>query len=732
MRTYPVGKSDSLRHAAKYPTGNPIDSTDFNGLLPFLEWLDQRLAQALATIQAEEAETGVTSYPGLMQPSPERLERSMVRELGKSPFEGQGAISIESIAMRQDSILAWLQRTFELSAVDLEIVTIALAPEVDRRYEKLYAYLQDDVRCKRPTVDLALNLLGHSAPEKLIYRTRFATDAPLVQQGLLHLIADPHPARSALLPQELHLDEQVVNLLLNQPGLDRQLKPFCCLSQPMDRTIQPQEQALLQLVTHHWQADSPLRLYFQGIDQAAKRHRAEAIAATLNVPLLVVDLARLVEEKAEFASLLQRVLREAQFQGALLYLDDLDRLQHPDHQDKARSLGQAIAHGQGIVILAGQRPYVPIANTKLGVLTISFVLPDTDQRRALWQAALNRCEVTIDDGSLQALSDRFQLTADQIEDAVATACNTARLTASATMGNGNSGSTPILLDLFAAARSQAGHDLTALARKIEPKHGWEDIVLPPNQTRLLQELCQEAQYQMQVWELWGFAKKLSLGRGLNVLFSGPPGTGKTFAAEVIAHELQLDLYQIDLSQMVSKYIGETEKNLNRVFTAAANSNAILLFDEADALFGKRSEVRDAHDRYANIETSYLLQKMEEYEGVAILTTNFRSNMDDAFVRRLRYIVEFALPGAQERQRIWERIWPPQTPRDPALDLEFMAYQFELPGANIRNIALRAAFLAAGDGGTVMMKHLITALQREYQKMGKMLMVEQLGAYARFL
>ena len=184
--------------------------------------------------------------------------------------------------------------------------------------------------------------------------------------------------------------------------------------------------------------------------------------------------------------------------------------------------------------------------------------------------------------------------------------------------------------------------------------------------------------------------------------------------------------------MLSKYIGETEKNLNRVFTAAANSNAILLFDEADALFGKRSEVRDAHDRYANIETSYLLQKMEEYEGMAILTTNFRSNIDEAFVRRLRYIVEFALPGQQERRKIWSRIWPKDTPRDPDLDLEFMAYQFELPGANIRNIALRAAFLAASDGGTVQMKHLIIALQREYQKMGKMLMGEQLGAYARFL
>jgi AAA+ superfamily predicted ATPase len=696
-----------------------------------LEWLDQRLAQAIATIQAEEEETGVATYPGLTQPPPERLERSMERELGESPFEGQGAISIESIAVRADSILAWLQRTFALAAVDLAVVAIALAPELDRRYEKLYAYLQDDVRCKRPTVDLALNLLGCSAPEKLRYRTRFATNGPLVGQGLLHLIADTPQSRPPLLAQELHLDEQVVNLLLSQPGLDRQLKPFCTLGQPIAQDVLPQEQALLMLVAQHWAADRPLRLYFQGVDRAGKHRRAEAIAAALQVPLLAVNLARLVEEKSGFEALVQRVLREALFQGAVLYLEDLDRV-HAAEGDAYRLVGRAIAAQPGIVILAGKQPYVPMSDYSLGVVTIPFALPDTNQRRELWRSALALYEIPLDEPGLEALSDRFQLTAEQIGDAVATAGTMARLKAVETGRNDEQPSTLSLAELFAAARSQTGYDLTALARKVVPKHGWGDIVLPPKQATLLQELCQEAKYQTQVWESWGFANKLSLGRGLNVLFSGPPGTGKTFAAEVIAHELGLDLYQIDLSQMVSKYIGETEKNLNRVFTAAANSNAILLFDEADALFGQRSEVKDAHDRYANIETSYLLQKMEEYEGVAILTTNFRSNMDEAFVRRLRYIIEFVLPGELERRRIWELIWPEHLPRDPDLDLEFMASKCELPGANIRNIALRAAFLAAADGGVVGMVHLIVALQREYQKMGKMLMLEQLGEYARFL
>ncbi|WP_225894457.1 ATP-binding protein [Atlanticothrix silvestris] len=221
------------------------------------------------------------------------------------------------------------------------------------------------------------------------------------------------------------------------------------------------------------------------------------------------------------------------------------------------------------------------------------------------------------------------------------------------------------MHLCSAARAQSGHDLATLAQKIVPKYTWDDIILHPNQLMQLQEICKEAEYRNLVHQKWGFAEKLSLGKGLNVLFSGSSGTDKTMAAEVIARHLQLDLYKIDLSQIVSKYIGETEKNLNRIFTAATNANAILFFDEADALFGKRSEVQDARDRYANIEVGYLLQKMEEYEGIAILTTNLRNNMDEAFERRLRFIIEFPLPDTKNRYLIWQRIFPKNAPCSPA-------------------------------------------------------------------
>ena len=255
-----------------------------------------------------------------------------------------------------------------------------------------------------------------------------------------------------------------------------------------------------------------------------------------------------------------------------------------------------------------------------------------------------------------------------------------------------------------------------LARKVEPSYTWNDIVLPPDQLAQLGEICNQAKYRHIVYGEWGFDRKLHLGKDLNVLFSGPPGTGKTMAAEVIACELELDLYKIDLSRVVSKYIGETE-NLDRIFTAAESSNAILFFDEADTLFGKRSQVRDAHDRYANIEVGYLLQKMEEYDEIAILATNLRTNMDEAFTRRVKFSVEFPFPEEHYRYRIWQGHFPVEAPADEDIDFSFLARQFKLAGGNIRNIVINASFLAAADGKRIHMKHLILATKREFQKMG---------------
>jgi SpoVK/Ycf46/Vps4 family AAA+-type ATPase len=271
---------------------------------------------------------------------------------------------------------------------------------------------------------------------------------------------------------------------------------------------------------------------------------------------------------------------------------------------------------------------------------------------------------------------------------------------------------------MAAARAQSGYDLASLTVKIEPTHRWSDLVLPDDALAQLQELCQHVILGDKVLRDWGFSERLPPGSGVNALFAGPSGTGKTMAAGIVARELGIDLYRIELAGVVSKYIGETEKNLDRIFNAAENSNAILFFDEADALFGKRSEVRDAHDRYANIEISYLLQKMEQYSGVTILATNLRANLDEAFTRRMAFTVYFPFPEEASRRLIWRQMWPSRMPRAADLDLDYLAKRFPLSGGNIRNIALAAAILAATDQKPVGLRHVFRALRREYQKMGK--------------
>jgi SpoVK/Ycf46/Vps4 family AAA+-type ATPase len=274
----------------------------------------------------------------------------------------------------------------------------------------------------------------------------------------------------------------------------------------------------------------------------------------------------------------------------------------------------------------------------------------------------------------------------------------------------------ILDRIWEACRATARKNLDDLAQRIEPAANWDELVLADTQKQILREIGAHVRQRTHVYEKWGFASKGNRGLGISALFAGVSGTGKTMAAEVLSRELQLDLYRIDLSQVVSKYIGETEKNLRRVFDTAEASGAILLFDEADALFGKRSEVKDSHDRYANIEISYLLQRMEAYRGLAILTTNLKNVLDTAFLRRIRFIVQFPFPDTANRAEIWRRVFPAQTPTE-NLDVTKLA-RLAVVGGNIRNIALQATFLAAESGEPVCMTHLLHAARREYAKIEK--------------
>ncbi|HZF08726.1 MAG TPA: AAA family ATPase [Thermoanaerobaculia bacterium] len=642
---------------------------------------------------------------------------------------GIAARTVASVRQGVELRLLWLARLFNLSPFEVDVLLVAFAPELDLRYERLFAYLQDDVTKRRPSVDLVLNLLARDFAEKLAARSRFAASASLLQHRLIELFDDaarPHPP---LLARYLKADPRVVAYLLGEDGLDPRLQPFARAvdtAPRVDEAIQPAGVAE-RLLACARSADNRLTVfYLQGPYGVGKETTARALCRTLGLALLAVDLARLLAaEEGVFETGLALAEREAALSGAALYWQGFDLLLEGERAARRTQFLARLAAHRGLVFLAGEAEWEPAEVLRTAVfLRVPFPLPEHRERVALWAEALGVPAAEgmeeADGLDLAALAAKFRLSGGQIKDAAATAKN---------LAHGRGEGRPTLADLHTACRLQSNRKLSALAQKIVPRYRFADIVLPTDRMEQLQEICNFVRYGSRVYEEWGFGRRLSLGKGLSALFAGPSGTGKTMAAEIIAFELGLDLYKIDLSTVVSKYIGETEKNLSRVFTEAEASNAVLFFDEADALFGKRSEVKDAHDRYANIETGYLLQRMEEYQGVVILATNLKKNMDAAFLRRLRFVLEFPFPDESDRRRIWERLWPAETPLAPELDFALLARRFELPGGNIRNIALAAAFLAAADGGTVTLRHLLRATQREFQKIGKVLAVGELNALA---
>ncbi|MGB9180924.1 MAG: AAA family ATPase [Pyrinomonadaceae bacterium] len=716
----------------------PVDTgrTWLDELLPSLQRLDCLLERAVAVAQSVYGQGTITDRFRGLYISDDEVEQLLARTPGSPTLQMEEIEVLGTGTSNSSSRLAWLKQVFGLSSFEIDLILIALAPELDLRYEHLYAYLQDDVTRRRPTMDLALNLLCRSAEEKLARRAHFASEAPLIRQGLMRLVPDPHQAQPPLLAYNLKLDDPITCFLLGQQGFDSRLSSCCqliapsvCLAElPLTAGL---KQALSFLAKRVQLSESAFRLYFYGPHGAGKRRSAEALAGETATLMLYVDVAQALNAELNFEQFLKLLFREIRFHKALLYLDEVDALRSPERRTEYQQLLTQLAGEECLVILSGTQPWTPSSRAPVGVLAVHFPIPDYAGRLSCWRDHLQAAGIGLEADEINALAECFRLTPAQIADAVATARNNIlwrnaaqavdeRLPASVEQ--------PILDDLFNAARAQSGHDLAALAHKLEPAHTWSDIVLPCDSLSQLREMCQWVMHRHRVLDEWGFGRKLSLGKGVNALFAGPSGTGKTMAAEVIANKLGLDLYKIDLSGVVSKYIGETEKNLERIFTAAERANAILFFDEADALFGKRSEVHDAHDRYANIEVAYLLQKMEQHEGMVILATNLRQNMDEAFLRRLAFIINFPFPDAAHRRRIWVGIWPKEMRLAADVDLDFMAREFKLSGGNIKNIALAAAFLAAENGDAVTMPHLIQAARREYEKMGKMMPEDETMAY----
>lgn len=698
-------------------------------LIIALTVLDKLLTEALAAQAASSHKQNSPSFARLAISVEEALATLSSDNDGANGSDTTWALQL-ALAARTMPQLAQIADRCGLTDLDAALLLIALAPELDSRYERVYGYLQDDLSRRRPTLGLALRLLCPSLAERFMALNRLDETAPLRRWQLIRLLDDPADHAPPLPTKYLAPAQRLVSYLLGNRGVDPALAALAQQIVPKhdlaDLILPAGIGHQLRTLVQSTDRPSTQVLYLQGSPGAGRKAIAEALCKSRGTNLLLVHAVRLAQRASNDEALLAQLAREAVLLGAALYLEDADQLLAPEHQSLLDALLAWITELPGLHFLAGSGSWLPMhASPEPAITFLRIDSPDFDERRAHWRLALEIAGDLLAEADLAALAGAFRFSPAQIRSVVANARSA--------IGWREPGSQQLrAADLFAAARQHSGQALGSLARKIEPRAGWNDLVLPADQLRQLREICAQVTHRAQVYDTWGFARRLSNGRGLNVLFAGPSGTGKTLAAEIIAGVLGLDLYAIDLASVVSKYIGETEKNLGRLFDAAERSNAVLFFDEADALFGKRSEVRDAHDRYANIEVAYLLQRIETYEGIVILATNLSRNMDDAFVRRLQITIEFPLPDPADRLRIWKTILPSELPLTDDVDLDFLARRFELTGGHIRNIALAAAFLAAADGEVVGMQQLIQATRREYQKMGKIMGESEFGPYSDYV
>jgi AAA+ superfamily predicted ATPase len=691
-----------VRYAVARARAHGLDPDDeFRGLYISEEQIDSLLGNDLGSLWPHpngHPMAGADEWTDLLQEA--RSQWAII--VGRQPENGNPLL------------LSRLIHSFNLQPVEVDLFLIALAPEIDPRYERLFAYLQDDVTKKRPSVDLLLNLLTESFDQKLELRRLLTDSGRLLRSRLLVRFSEGATREPTLLGQYLKPPGRVVEHLLGQPGLDDKLSDIAGLSFPTDSVPWLAKELVerLDLVTKEAGDGRQYPFFsFTGGYGVGKRAAAEYLASTLGRPLITVDMVALGKSDLNLSEALSIVGRDGRLLEAILYFTGWDSILE-DGRLPENVFHQLLTY-PGIVITSGQTNWQPEGRQRSRLLfQLPFDAADYGQRLALWKHYLQIDELKQGGSelSLLQLSNQFQFSPGQIEDVVGTARDFAAWRQEPLSAQ----------DLNAASRAHSNQKLVALATKITPRYRWQDIVLPEDTLLQLREMVNTVRQRPTVYDQWGFDRKVALGKGLSSLFAGESGTGKTMAADIIAGDLGQDLYKIDLSMLVSKYIGETEKNLNRVFTEAETSNAILFFDEADAIFGKRSEVKDSHDRYANIEISYLLQRMETYDGVVILASNLRGNLDEAFTRRLHFIVEFPFPEAVDREIIWKVNFPPETPIAKDVDFRLLARRFRITGGNIRNIIMAAAFLAAEDSEQVGMTHLLHATRREYQKIGRLI------------
>lgn len=705
--------------------------TNWEHLSDQLELLNTYLLREVSSRTSNNGQSHLDQLQGLVLSEPEIV--AILTTGGTESFSFAGAEELEqrqkaleyriwqeNLAgnLRSSAQLRQLIDLFQLTRLEEQCVVLCLAGEIDPRYAKVFAFLQDDVTRQQPSIDLALRLFCAGGQARITARSIFSPNAPLLRNRILHL-SEPAGKTSALPHICLKLDDRIAAFLLQTPQLEECLTDWVdCVtpssslkSTAVPSDIRDQTLSLVQRCFAGGAAAIRPLIHLYGRQGSGRRALATEASQQIGLPLLVADVRRMPTDSISGVEALWRLGRESLLLPAAVLVEGFDDLLVEGRTRELAALLDAIYNFSPLTFLSGIQPW-NAQNPRQLFLSLECRIPDSTTRMQFWKKHLQDCAMELEPDDLVELSSKFNFTEGQIVQTVDAARSQAYW------------ESPGPMELTAPLLSRAGRrvatpSLGGLARKIDPFHAWSDIVLPDTQLRQLREIVAHVKRAQVVFEKWGFAKTFSYGRGITALFEGQSGTGKTMAAGILGGALGLDLYKIDLSSVVSKYIGETEKNLSRIFAEAQDTSAILFFDEADALFGKRSEVKDAHDRYANIETAYLLQRMEEYSGIVILATNMKQNVDEAFVRRMRFIVHFPFPNDSDRERIWEKAIPADAPLGEDVNLHWLARKLKVTGGNIKNISLRAAFLAAERQEVIGMECLIEAAKREIEKIGRL-------------
>jgi DNA polymerase III delta prime subunit len=629
-----------------------------------------------------------------------------------------------------------VQERFGLNPFEVECMLVCLAPELEARYQKLFGYVNDDVTQKYPSVDLLLRLLS-MPDESATCRSLLTPASPLLRDGLLVWVDDQ--ASGSPLSRCLKVDSAVVQFLFQDYKLDAELESVW-----LERDYPPEANSLWatntdaahsinSYIARYRQQDAIKRdrlvISVIGRSGSGRRHAVESACWQAGLGVIALDCARVIRHP-RLEQMIRRAFRDSLLHASPLILGNFEAaLQNLERGPEFRTTleRQVEEHGWIVFVLREERESGGAWFPRHRHVAIDIPELSNEARKNHWVALLaesSPLSAAEADEIAEALAVKFRLPPGQIAIAFRRCAHV--------LGGKDADTAAWRAQLHIEAAQISAPRLGALAKKIKPLYQWPQLVLPEKKKELVRDVVRHVRQRRRVMEEWNFNSLMSRGKGLTVLFSGPPGTGKTMAAEVIANALQMDLYRIDLAGVVSKYIGETEKNLSRIFREAEYSDAILFFDEADALFGKRSEVKDAHDRYANIEINYLLQQIESFEGVVVLATNLRQHLDEAFLRRIQVVVEFPMPEYEDRLSIWRQSFPQEAPLGPDVDFYFLARQFELAGGHIANIVLWAALLASEEGRDIGMRHCIRATRRELEKIGRRCMKEEFGTYAGLL